>query len=48
MQGWAQSHDFHILDYFEDSSISGKTAAIGRKGFQELLKIVALEALLTW
>ena len=44
MQSWAQSHDFQILDYFEDSSISGKTAAIGRKGFQELLKIVALES----
>lgn len=44
MQAWAQSHDFQILDYFEDSSISGKTAAIGRKGFQELLKIVALES----
>ncbi len=44
MQGWAQSHDFQILDYFEDSSISGKTAAIGRKGFQELLKIIALES----
>ena len=44
MQGWAQSHDFQILDYFEDSSISGKTAAIGRKGFQELLKIVAIES----
>lgn len=44
MQAWAQSHDFQILDYFEDSSISGKTAAIGRKGFQELLKMVALES----
>ena len=44
MQGWAQSHDFQILDYFEDSSISGKTAAIGRKGFQELLRIIALES----
>ena len=44
MQGWAHSHDFQILDYFEDSSISGKTAAIGRKGFQELLRIVALES----
>ena len=44
MQAWAQSHDFQILDYFEDSSISGKTAAICRKGFQELLKMVALES----
>ncbi len=44
MQGWAHSHDFQILDYFEDSSISGKTAAIGRKGFQELLRIIALES----
>ncbi|HKU83087.1 MAG TPA: recombinase family protein [Candidatus Nitrosocosmicus sp.] len=43
MQGWAQSHDFQILDYFEDSAMSGKTAAIGRKGFQELLRIIALE-----
>ena len=44
MQGWAHSHDFQILDYFEDASISGKTAAIGRKGFQELLRIIALES----
>jgi len=44
MQSWAHSHDFQILDYFEDSSISGKTAAIGRKGFQELLRIIALES----
>lgn len=44
MQGWAHSHDFQILDYFEDSSISGKTAAIGRKGFQELLRIIELES----
>jgi putative DNA-invertase from lambdoid prophage Rac len=44
MQGWAHSHDFQILDYFEDSSISGKTAAIGRKGFQELLRMIALES----
>ena len=44
MQGWAHSHDFQILDYFEDSSVSGKTAAIGRKGFQELSKIIALES----
>ena len=43
MQGWAQSHDFQILDYFEDSAISGKTAAIGRTGFQELLRIIRLE-----
>lgn len=45
MLGWAESHDYQILDYFEDSSISGKTAAIGRKGFQELLGMVALESI---
>ena len=43
LQRWAVAHDFQIIDYFEDSSISGKTAATTRPGFMELLNLVARE-----
>lgn len=43
MQRWAETNNYQILDYFEDSSISGKTAAISRIGFQDLLKLVEIE-----
>ncbi len=43
LQRWAAAHDFQILDYFEDSSISGKTAATTRPGFIDLLNLVAIE-----
>ncbi|MBA3750588.1 MAG: recombinase family protein [Nitrosopumilus sp.] len=43
MQRWADSHKYQILDYFEDSSISGKIPAINRHGFQDLLKLVRIE-----
>ena len=43
LQRWADAHDFQIIDYFEDSSVSGKTAATTRPGFKELLNLVARE-----
>jgi DNA invertase Pin-like site-specific DNA recombinase len=43
LQRWAASHDFQIIDYFEDSSVSGKTPATTRPGFKELLDLVARE-----
>jgi putative DNA-invertase from lambdoid prophage Rac len=43
MQKWANDHDFQILEYFEDSAISGKIPAIKRKGFLDMLDIVKNE-----
>lgn len=43
LQRWAASHGFQIIDYFEDSSVSGKTPATTRPGFKELLNLVARE-----
>jgi putative DNA-invertase from lambdoid prophage Rac len=43
MQKWADDHDFQILEYFEDSAISGKIPAVKRKGFVEMLDIVKNE-----
>lgn len=40
LQNWALNHDFQILDYFEDASVSGKIAATTRSGFKDLLNIV--------
>ncbi|MFB5600309.1 MAG: recombinase family protein [Nitrososphaeraceae archaeon] len=37
---WGQNHSFQILYFFEDPSVSGKTPAIQRKGFQELMDFV--------
>ncbi len=43
MQKWAEEHDFQIIEYFEDSAISGKVPAVKRKGFTEMLEIVKNE-----
>jgi putative DNA-invertase from lambdoid prophage Rac len=43
MQKWADDHDFQILEYFEDSAISGKIPAVKRKGFVEMLELVKNE-----
>jgi len=37
---WAQDHSFQILYFFEDPAVSGKTPAIQRKGFRELMDFV--------
>jgi DNA invertase Pin-like site-specific DNA recombinase len=40
LEKWAQSQDYQILDFFEDSAVSGKIPAIHRKGFCEMLELV--------
>ena len=37
---WALGHDFDILSYFEDSSVSGRIPAIRRRGFKDMLEII--------
>ena len=39
---WAQDHDYHMLDFFEDPAVSGKIPATSRKGFQDLMEFVRL------
>src|SRR6185437_3414120 len=43
MQKWAINHDFQILEYFEDSAISGKIPAVKRKGFVDMLDLIKNE-----
>jgi len=43
MQKWAINHDFQILEYFEDSAISGKIPAVKRKGFVDMLELIKNE-----
>jgi putative DNA-invertase from lambdoid prophage Rac len=40
LQKWALDHDYEILFYFEDSSISGKIPAIRRQAFMEMLDVI--------
>lgn len=40
LERWAASHDFQILDFFEDSATSGKIPASQRRGFVELMDLV--------
>ncbi|MDQ3868045.1 MAG: recombinase family protein [Thermoproteota archaeon] len=40
LQKWAKERDYQILDFFEDSAVSGKVPAINRFGFGELLDLV--------
>ncbi|MDQ4074588.1 MAG: recombinase family protein [Thermoproteota archaeon] len=43
MQKWAIEHDYQVLEYFEDSAISGRIPAIKRKGFLGMLDIIRNE-----
>ena len=43
MQKWAIEHDYFILDYFEDSAVSGKIPAVKRKAFLAMLEMIAAE-----
>jgi len=43
MQKWAIDHDFQIIEYFEDSAISGKIPAVKRKGFVDMLDLIKNE-----
>jgi putative DNA-invertase from lambdoid prophage Rac len=40
IEKWAQDNDYKILDFFEDSAISGKIPAIDRPAFMEMLSLV--------
>jgi putative DNA-invertase from lambdoid prophage Rac len=40
IEKWAQDNDYKILDFFEDSAISGKIPAIERPAFKEMLSLV--------
>jgi DNA invertase Pin-like site-specific DNA recombinase len=37
---WAEQQNYQILDFFEDSAVSGKIPATRRKGFCEMLDLV--------
>src|SRR5215469_12800988 len=43
LESWAGRHDYQLIDFFEDSSVSGKIPAINRKAFQELLELLRTE-----
>jgi DNA invertase Pin-like site-specific DNA recombinase len=48
---WAKDHDYQILYFFEDPSVSGKIPATSRKGFQDLMefvKVAKVEAVLVY
>lgn len=40
LEKWAQGNSYQILDFFEDSAVSGKIPAAQRQGFQEMLELV--------
>jgi DNA invertase Pin-like site-specific DNA recombinase len=40
LENWAREHHFQILDFFEDSAVSGKIPATQRRGFIEMLDLV--------
>ncbi len=51
LQKWALEHGYTVIDFFEDTSTSGKIPAIKRKAFQELLSIArdaAIDAVLVY
>ena len=40
IEKWAEDNDYKVLDFFEDSAISGKIPAIDRPAFKEMLTLV--------
>ena len=42
LQKWADAQGYIILDFFEDSAVSGKIPAIKRRGFQDMLDILRI------
>lgn len=40
LEKWAQGNNYQILDFFEDSAVSGKVPATQRRGFQDMLELV--------
>ena len=45
LQKWADAQGYIILDFFEDSAVSGKISAIKRRGFQDMLDILRIATL---
>lgn len=43
LRSWAGEHDYQVIDFFEDSAISGKIPAVKRKAFQELVELLTAE-----
>src|SRR5213593_4194882 len=42
LQKWAGEHGYQVIDFFEDSAVSGKIPAVKRKAFLELLELVRI------
>ena len=40
LEKWAQDSNFQILDFFEDSAVSGRVPAAQRRGFRDMLELV--------
>lgn len=40
LEKWASDNNYQILDFFEDSAVSGRVPATQRRGFCDLLEIV--------
>ena len=40
IEKWATDNDYKILDFFEDSAVSGKIPAINRPAFRDMLNLV--------
>lgn len=40
LEKWARTNNYQILDFFEDSAVSGKVPATQRRGFQDMLELV--------
>ena len=51
IDNWAKEHEYQILYFFEDPSVSGKIPATQRKGFNEMIDVVktaAIDAILVY
>ena len=51
LEKWADDNNYQILDFFEDSAVSGKIPATQRRGFQdmfELVKTAGVDAVLVY
>lgn len=40
LEKWAHDNNFQILDFFEDSAVSGRVPATQRRGFRDLVEMV--------
>jgi DNA invertase Pin-like site-specific DNA recombinase len=40
LEKWAQDTGYQILDFFEDSAVSGRVPATQRRGFRDMLELV--------